>query len=270
MKTIETTIEETTVDLYTLEELDKDAREKALQDYIEERAADPYYWQHFADCTEREIWECVRGLEKSISAVDVRWSYNPWYSADFDCVYKLKGVDWIGPDEMEPAEDDGYCYSMDLCDAWNAHIRRLNGLARMYLYMVDLQGYEYPAHEWECGGDPCNRAFYYRLEGLINGLRDRWFAELEAACEDVTRTLEGLLQSEWEYYDSREYAELEFEDEYTQGGKWYTCEYPYYKNGGYTGRVYYSDNRRWYTADGTRYDDAPTVCDECISIVKAS
>jgi len=263
------TSETYTVDLYTFDELNDDAREKIIDEFMEERANDPYFAQWFSDAYESEIWACVRDFEQNITGANVQWRYNPWYSCDFDCVYKIKDFDWITPDEMEPVKDTGYYASMDICDAWNGHTRKLNAIARLYSYMSELQMTEYPAYEWEYNGDPCNMAFYNRLDAMTARLHDEWIEELERACNNVRDTIETLLRAEWEYYTSEECARLECEDESTQGGEFRACEYPYYSNGGYTGRVFYSDNRKWYTVDGEYYEQSD-VNYECVSIVKAS
>ncbi len=264
-----TTQHETMITLYTFDELDDDARARVVADFCEERASDPYFSQWFIDCYEREIWDCVRDLEKSITGARVQWQYNRWYSCDFDCEWSIKDIDWLSPDIMRPVEDNGYYASMDLRDAWNKHARKLNGLAMQHEYISELCEDKYYYECWYAGQNPENKYFYERLDDMRDKIFDAWIEELEAACEDVRNTIEYLLRAEWEYYTSEEYAREECADESTQGGESRACEYPYYKNGGYTGRVYYSDNRKWYTVDGEFYEQSD-VSHECVSIVKAA
>lgn len=261
-----TTQRETTITLYTFDELSEEAQSRVVADYMEERENDPYFGQWFSDCYELEIWECVRDLEKSITGARVQWRYNRWYSCDFDCEYSYD--DCYDPDELDRVDNNGYCYSMDLCGAWNAHVRKLNAIHRAFenvcVYMNDVDSsYDY----WN------EYTYEDRLYSILDNARTklvgRWYEELEAACEDVRNTIETLLRGEWDYYTSEEYAREECSDESTQGGECYTCEYPYYKNGGYTGRVFYSDNRKWYTADGEFYEQS-NVNHECVSIVKTA
>lgn len=260
-------MQERVIPLFEYCELSDAAQARVIADYAEERASDPYYYQNFADTYERDIWECVRDLEKSINGARVSWRYNPWYSCDFDCEFSYD--DCYTPCKLETIDDNGYYASMDICDAWNAHVKRLNAICALSEYMAELQFDIYPCHEWECDGKPENTSFYIKLDDMGDNLISIWYEELERACDDVRDTIETLLRGEWDYYTSEEYTRTECEDEYAQGGKTYSCEYPYYKNGGYTGRVYYSDSRKWYTADGEFYEQS-TINHACVSIVKAS
>ena len=256
-----------TVQLYEFHELSEDVRARIVDEYREERENNPYFSQYFVDAYERDIWECVRTLEKSITGARVQWRYNRWYSCDFDCEFSYD--DCCDPGEMERVKDTGYYASMDLCDAWNSHIAKLNAICYRVDYLESLIYGEYDVWGPHYVYMKYNEAAYNRLETMRDSLISAWYEELEAACEDVRNTIEALLRAEWDYYTSEEYARMECEDETTQGGEWRTCEYPYYKNGGYTGRVYYSDNRKWYTADGEFYEQSD-VTRECISIVKAA
>jgi len=255
-----------TIELYTFDELTDDAKERVYKDFEEERRNDPYYCQWFNDAYERPIWECVRDLENAIQGADVSWRYNTWYSCDFDCEYTYN--DYASPDVIERVSDSGYYASMDICDAWNAHTRKLNAIYTHIDYIESLMW------DMDTSFDYWNEytaedRIYNRLDSMRENLITRWYSELESACKDVRDTIETLLRDEWEYYDSEEAARIECEDETIQGGESYTCEYPYYKNGGYTGRVYYSDHRKWYTADGELYDES-NVNHECVSIVKVA
>ena len=251
-----TTQAETALELYTFDELNDAARDKVVREYMEERENYPYFSRDFHEMYEREIWECVNDLEKSISGARVSWRYNRWYSCDFDCEYSYD--DCYDPGELEPVDDNGYYASMDLCDAWNKHVRKLNAICYRVDHLESLMYGEYdvwgPHYVYLKYKEPA----YNRLEAMRDDLVGCWYAELEAACEDVRNTLECLLRSEWEYYTSEEYARMECEDETTQGYESRTRD---------NGRVYYSDCRRWYTVDGTYYDQS-SVCNQCVSIVK--
>jgi len=255
------------IPLFEFYELNEDAKNKVVKEYAEERANDPYHWQWFSDTTESEIWDCVHDLENSIYNARVSWNYNRWYSCDFDCEYSYSDI--YDPCELYAVEDNGICYSMDLCDAWNAHLKRLNGICYRIEYLDHLCDDVYYYEPWYMGAGPENETFYKRLDSMRDDLISLWYEELEKACEDVQSTIESLLRGEWEYYTSEEYTRAECEDAYAQGDRCYTCEYPYYRNGGYAGRVYYSDNRKWYTADGELFEQSD-INHECISIVLAS
>lgn len=253
-----TTQREQTITLYTYDELTEEARARVVADYMEERENDPYFSQWFADFQEHEIWQCVRNLENSITGANVQWNYNRWYSCDFDCEFSYD--DCYDPGELNRVEDTGYYASMDLCDAWNAHVRKLNAICYRVDYLESLMYGEYdvwgPHYVYLKYKEPA----YNRLEAMCDELITAWYAELENACEDVRNTLEGLLRGEWEYYTSAEYAREECEDEMTQGYESRTRDD--------FGRVYYFDNRRWYTVDGEFYEQSD-VNRECVSIVRA-
>ena len=247
-----------TMDLYEFHELNDDTRARIVADYSEERQNDPYFSQWFADTTESEIWAAVRDLEKSITGARVQWRYNRWYSCDFDCEFSYD--DCYDPGELNRVDDNGICYSMDLCDAWNSHVDKLNATSRAFEnvsnYMYDVNSsFDY----WN--GETYEDRLYSILDDAQSNIVGRWYAELEAACEDVRNMIEYLLRAEWEYYTSEEYARMECEDEYAQGGECRTIDH--------SGRVYYSDNRRWYTVDGEFYEQSD-VCRECVSIVRVA
>jgi len=246
-----------TIQLYEFHELCEDAQNRVIAEYAIERENDPYFAQYFTDCYESEIWECVHALENSISCANVKWHYNHWYSCDFDCEYTIKDIDWIEPDTCEPVKDTDYYASMDLCDAWNAHARKLNALATMYGNLCD-QIVKLPYEEWEFYAKPENRQFCEKLEKMKETIFDNWIIELEKACDDVRDTIETLLRGEWDYYASEECARDDFVGNHA-GEEYRTCDN--------SGRVYYSDYRKWYTAAGELYEQSK-INHECVSIVK--
>jgi len=248
------------IPLFEYYELNEDAQNRVISEYAIERENDPYFTQYFVDCYESEIWECVHALENSIACADVKWNYNRWYSCDFDCEYKIKDIDWLEPDTCEPVKNTGYYASMDITETWNAHVRKLNALATMYGNLCD-QIIELPYEEWEFFAKPENRHFCEKLEKMKETTFDNWIIELEKACDDVRDTIETLLRGEWDYYTSEEYSRIECEDETTQGGEYRTRDN--------AGRVYYSDNRKWYTKDGELFEQSD-IDHVCISIVKIS
>ena len=245
--------------LYTFDELSDEARARVIADFSEERENDPYFSQWFSDAYEREIWACVRDLEKSISGARVQWHYNRWHSADFDCEYSYD--DCYDPCELDRVGDNGYYASMDLRDAWNAHINELNRINARLEMIDDLMNGKYNVWGPHYIYLKHKEHVYNLLDDLANKTVSLWYSELEAACEDVRNTIEILLRDEWEYYTSEERAREECEDESTQGGECRTTDH--------TGRVFYSDDRKWYTADGQFYEQSD-VNHACVSIVKVA
>ena len=254
-----TAIQTRVIPLFEFFELNKPAQDRVVAAYMEEREADPYFSQWFIDSYECEIWDCVRDLEKSITGARAKWSYNRWYSCDFDCEYSYD--DCYDPGYIEPVKDSGYYASMDLCDAWNAHARKLNGLYYQIRYIGYLMNDVYPDWDyWVSDWIEENKPFNDKLDSMYSNLVDRWYVELEKACDDVRDAIETLLRNEWEWYTSEEYARAECEDESTQGYECRTIDK--------SGRVYYSDCRKWYTAAGELFDQSD-VNRVCVSIVKA-
>ena len=246
-----------TVELYEFHELNEDAQARIIDEYDEERQNDPYFSQWFADFQEHEIWACVRDLEKSITGARVQWRYNRWYSCDFDCEFSYD--DCYDPGEMERVKDTGYYASMDLCDAWNKHVRKLNAICYRMEHVDGLMCEEYDVWGPHYVYLKYNEAAYNRLEAMRDHLIGAWYAELEAACDDVRNTIETLLRAEWEYYTSEECARDEFEA--NEAG--YEC-----RTIDNSGRVYYHDTRKWYTAAGELFEQSD-INHQCVSIVRA-
>ena len=244
-----------TVDLYTFDELDEAAKEYAVDEFVGSNE-DMFSWE-FQDFVEPEIWECVRDLEKNISGARVSWRYNRFYSCDFDIEYSYD--DCFDPDELDAVKDTGYYASFDLCDVWNKHLHKLNGLCHKMNYIDHLSYDIYPYWDhYETIRE--NVEFNNRLDGMRDKVVSMWYEELEAACEDVANTIQSLLVNEWEYVTSREYAAQYFHD--VEAG----YESRMIDN---SGRVYYSDSRKWFTVDGELYEEA-NINHACVSIVKTS
>ena len=253
------------VELFEFFELNDGIKKRIAREYLEDNAEAIAF--EFQESQESEIWECVRDLEKSICGARVKWHYNRWYSCDFDIEYRYD--DCYSPCELDAVNDTGHCASMDICDAWNGHIRKLNAIYHELEYLGHLDNDVYPYWSRDCDVIRENVLFNSRIEELQDRYIGLWYEELEKACEDVADTIQRLLIDEWEYMNDIEYALIRLEDESEAGGEWRTCEYPYYKNGGYTGRIFYNDTRKWYTAYGELYEQA-NVNHECVSIVKVA
>lgn len=241
------------VDLYEFHELPAEAKDRIVSEFREELERD---WQGFADTTESEVWDAVRHLEKSITGARVSWRYNPWYSADFDTVYDYS--DGYDPGEIEAVDDNGVCYSMDLCDAWAVHARKLNIIWHRFDglmgYMADMAPYS-----WDIDNlSERDTRVYNHYDDVLQSLYDEWYQTLEAACKDIAGTITGMLQAEWDYWTSEEYARETYED--MEAG--YEC-----RTKDAYGRVYYHDSRKWFTVDGELYEQA-SVNHACVSIVK--
>lgn len=228
-----------TVDLYEFHELGDAARARIIEEYQEERAGWIDY--DFRNYQEHEIWQCVRDLEEQTGA---RWFYNRFYSCDFDTEYTTPAYNGI--DGANVAKDTGYYASFDLCEAWNAHARKINALSSYYWALEDTLEKKAPV-----------KFDAWALSRFIYGECER---ELEAACADVANAITSLLISEWEDVSSNEYAEEEYK--INEAGEMF-------RTIDHGGRVLLHDSRKWFTADGELYEQTK-IDGECLSIVKAA
>lgn len=241
-----------TVDLFEFHELADDVRADLVDRFMVENEG--FFDDTFRDCHELDIWEAVKALQKQTGC---KWFYNPWYSCDFDVNYKM--YETYETELFYPADDNGYYASFDICEAWNAHIRKMNALHMQAEYLYYLENDVYPIYNAHYTPIKENIAFNTRVSKMIEAIYDEWTAELERACVDVANTIQSLLDDEWNYVHSHEYAQ----DYLAEVDAGYEC-----RTIDNSGRVYYHDTRKWYTADGQLYEEA-SVDHACISIVKA-
>lgn len=222
--------------LYTLDELNDKAQERAYNEWLDEYR-DSYEWT-----CDVVYSDAVHYGDKALASVGINAEWDSWDNcfpgnyADPDSgryLPYITAADYLPDNAREICHMEGYgfCSSMDMADAFNAYEPRLLALIKAYETAT-------------------------KYDDLI--IISEHFARVHReACETACRVFHNCFAEEKEYYESMEH----FEDETTQGGEWRTRDN--------SGRVYYSDNRKWYTADGEFYEQSD-VSNECVSIVKAS
>lgn len=227
-------IKETT--LYTLDELNDKARERAYNEWLDEYR-DSYEWT-----CDVVYSDTVYYGDKALASVGINAEWDSWdncFVGNYADPYSGRYLPYITAADYLPdharsicyMDDQGYCSSMDMADAFNAYEPRL----------LELIGAYETATEYD---------------DLIS-ISEQFARVHREACAAACRVFQDCFAGEKDYYESMEH----FEDETIQGGEWRTRDN--------SGRVYYSDNRRWYTADGEFYEQSD-VNHECVSIVKAS
>ena len=217
---------------YTLDELSADARERAYKE-----------WRDTIG-----MYDVEDQLQMGID-YDARKALDPiipdWDGDGYGHLWPIMRRVEIPRDGHAPRMiHNGDYASMDIADAFNAYGPEMEKHAAMW-YRVAFPEYGTPFYD-------CDDQTSYDLMGLYEEL---YFKAFERAAQAALNKWEELREIEREYYTSRE----AFEDEYNQGGEWRSIDK--------TGRVYYTDSRNWYTADGEFYGQS-SVNHECISIVK--
>ena len=100
-----TTTQTRILPLFEFYELSDDAQEKAIEEYAEERANDPFLWQVFAENYERDIWECVKHLEDSINCARVEWECMNTYANRFRRYLMNRGYSTRNPKTWHSAKN---------------------------------------------------------------------------------------------------------------------------------------------------------------------
>ena len=228
-RTIERTHHADTLTEYWFTELSPEAQARAIADAIEEEA-DPAKW--FGSHTyfdESEIIDAARALEDSQpvrlyqdpgcswcgEARAQRWSYEAW-------------------EEVTEATDTGICWSMDICDRWNAYAVRIVTLQEAYDEAVDMSNRIWDAAkelENDLAEDPtslicdaydvaCDEVD--TLDNMAKTINDTAEALTKEAARAVGDVVDGLIEAQCDYYQSAEFWRewlSDSDDRYTRDGK---------------------------------------------------
>lgn len=197
-----------TLTQYRFAELSEEAQQRAVSDAIAEEERNYFYSNPYASHTgqaEREIWDAARDLEQQqpvVFAVDQ--GCTPYATPRARNFY---GDPW---ELVTIAEDSGMCWSMDLCDTWNAYAPRIMALAEGY---DEATGYIY---EHEDGRDV---ATYERIADACDQAAEELTEEAARAVGDM---LDSLIEAERDYYQSPEFWRewlTDGDDRYTREGE---------------------------------------------------
>ena len=222
--TITTSHDARTVSEYRFTELSEAAQARAIRDAIEEEERD-YYSGNPCQMyfTEREIIDAASDLEKS-QPIEITQDYGcSWYGTARGG-YWHHAADW---EAVTEAKDTGICYSMDVCDRWNEYAARIIALQEAHEEATDRayvhdenadNAADNGAHEIEQAER--NRAAFY--EDIAERIEDAAEELTEEAARAVGDVVDGLIESERDYYQSPEFwAEwlADGDDRFTRSGE---------------------------------------------------
>lgn len=207
---------------YWFEELSEEAQARAVRDAIsEEKSAycsgNPCQ-MYF---TEYEIIDAARDLEKS-QPVEFAQDYGcSWYgTARGTGSWYHRPADWQAVTEQQHT---GICYSMDICSKWNEYAARIIAMQEGYEEATDRayihdenadNAADNGAHEIEQAER--NRARFY--ERIAERIEDAAEELTEDAARAVGGIIDGLIESERDYYQSPEF----WREWYSEGDERFT------------------------------------------------
>lgn len=209
-----------TVTEFLFHELSESAQQRAISDAIAEEVDNA-----FVPCSQiyfatEEILDAAYDLQKS-QPIDIDQDQGcSWYgTARGTCPWAYHRPDWQAVTE---AKDTGICYSMDICDAWNAYAARIVALQEAYEEAEDKAWtYEHAADATDdrrnFGDIPDDQRD--ALRAIVEAERSRaMFYEriaerIEAAAEELTEeaaqrvgdVVDGMVCEAWDYYQSPEF-----------------------------------------------------------------
>lgn len=205
---------------YLFEELTPEAQARAIRDAIEEEEEN-YYTSHTYFDTE-EILECARDLERQ-QPVDIRQDYGcSWYG-------KARAHHWgEAYEEVTEATDSGICWSMDMCDAWNTYAPRIIALheaieetseaigeasdaAEEAEWLRDTAETDREAMRYEAIRDEALER-YQMLDRILEACICTADTLTTEAAQAVGNIVDGLIESQRDYYTSAEFWREWFED----------------------------------------------------------
>lgn len=209
---------------YLFEELTPEAQARAISDAIKEEE-DNWYVSHTYFDTE-EILDAARDLEKQ-QPIDIRQDYGcSWYGEARAHYY---GEPY---EEVTEATDNGICWSMDMCGAWNEYAPRIIALQEAIEEAADMSGrlwdaaYEADAEQYDAETEAERqrleaieteaRAGYQQAEKILEACTCTADELTEEAAQAVGNIVDGLIESQRDYYTSAEFWREWFEEDDTR------------------------------------------------------
>ena len=204
---------------YLFGELSPEAQARAISDAIEEEQCNSYNWGSQTYFTTEAILDCAGDLGKQ-QPVEVSQDYGcSWYgTARGTNYYWHHPADW---ESVTEATDNGICFSMDMCDAWNRYAPRIIALQEAHeeaTEQADVFWSIASRANWD-KYDAETDAERERLEVVedaatevareIDDIRDRIENAAEELTEDAAHAVgdvvDGLIEGERDYYQSPEF-----------------------------------------------------------------
>lgn len=204
---------------YLFEELSEAAQDLAISEAIEDEKKEYYdYGEGQSGIAEREILSCAQDLEKAQPIEITQDQGGSWYGTARGASWYHHPANWEAVTEQQ---NNGWCYSMDICDAWNAYAARIIALQEGHEEAEDRAAEFYGVYSdatdeaWSAETEEERR----QLEALaevadeandaFNKLAERIENAAEELTEDAARAvgnvIDGLIESERDYYTSPEF-----------------------------------------------------------------
>lgn len=211
---------------YRFTELSPAAQDRAIRDAIEEEEHDYYqygiYGTSQSGISESEIWSAAEDLAKHQPIhIGTDAGGSPYGTARR---YRWSVADWQAVTEEQ---DTGTCWSMDICDVWNAYAARIVALqgahkvatARAWIHEEAADNAaDNGAHEIE-KAERRRATFYETMAERIEAAAEEL---TEEAARAVGNTIDGLIEAERDYYTSPEFWRewlADGDDRFTRDGE---------------------------------------------------
>lgn len=220
--TMQRTSSANTHSAYLFDELSKEAQDRAISEAIEEETKLYYSGDWYASQTgisERDILDAAKELAKAQNIEVTQDQGCSWYGTARGSWYHHR-ADWEAVTEQE---NNGICYSMDICDAWNAYAARIIALqegheeatARYWLHDENADNAAENGDIQTAEAERSRAAFYDHMAERIEEVAEELTEEAARAVGD---TVDGLIEGERDYYTSAEF----WRDWYTNGDERFT------------------------------------------------
>lgn len=205
---------------YLFSELSEEAKARAISDAIEEEQRDYYeygiYGTSQSGMSEAEIWDAAETLASHQPVhIGTDAGGSPYGTARR---YGWSVADW---ESVTEEQDTGICWSMDICDRWNEYARRIIALQQaheeateqadvFWSIVSDANWNKYDA-ETDAERERLEAIEHAAAEaaGEIDDMRDRIENAAEELTEEAARAVgnivDGLIESEHDYYTSPEF-----------------------------------------------------------------
>lgn len=203
-------------------ELSPEAQKRAIRDAIEEEERDYYqygiYGASQSGMSEAEIWKAAEELEKHQPAyISTDAGGSPYGTARR---YGWSAADW---ERVTEEQDTGICWSMDVCDAWNAYAVRVIALQeghedaeeRAYIHNENADNAADNGDTRTAEAERRRAKFYEDMAERIANAAEELTEEAARAVGDI---VDGLIEAERDYYRSEEF----WRDWYANGDERFT------------------------------------------------
>ena len=225
-RTITRTSRADTITAYRFIELSPEAQERAIRDAIEEEGRDyceyGIYGASQTGMSEAEIWDAAETLAKHQPVhIGTDAGGTPYGTARR---YRWSVADW---ESVTEESDTGICWSMDICDAWNAYAARVIALQeghedaeeRAYIHDENADNAADNGDIQTAEAERSRATFY---EDMAKRIEETAEELTEEAARAVGNTVDGLIEGERDYYSSPEFWRewlSDGDDRYTREGE---------------------------------------------------